>query len=347
MKILIEAHHPAHIHFWKYPIRELIAGGHSVRLLGRDRDVMLQLLKNYDWIPATIPKRSRGTGRFPVMGMLHRQFELCQIVRDFKPQVVASLMGSYTQLAKLFGSSNLIFTDSEHQSFNHKIAHPFADEIHTPQCFYKDLGTKQRRYDSIHELAFLDPKYYQPDRNVLLKYKLEAGKYIVIRLSAWNTLHDVSQSGVGERVYDFIEAHKMSGRILLVAEEGKVPPGLEEYVAKIEPQDFHCVLSFARFLLSEGASTASEASCLGVPTVYVNSLPTMGYLKKIASESSTFYCFEDAREGVCVAEEYLTRIEEGGDSFDLAKREAFRREFNAKHIDLVDYVVRTIERLGG
>jgi len=40
MKILLEAHHPAHIHFWKYPVRELQARGHEVLMIGRDRDVM-------------------------------------------------------------------------------------------------------------------------------------------------------------------------------------------------------------------------------------------------------------------------------------------------------------------
>jgi predicted glycosyltransferase len=38
MRILIEAHHPAHIHFWKYPVRELIDRGHEVLMIGRDRD---------------------------------------------------------------------------------------------------------------------------------------------------------------------------------------------------------------------------------------------------------------------------------------------------------------------
>ena len=156
MRILIEAHHPAHIHFWKYPIRELQARGHEVRMVGRERDVMRRLLEVYDWISAEIPQRETRKNRFPLFAMLGRQLVMFRALRRFRPQVVASLMGSYTQLSKCFGCKNLVFTDSEHQSFNHKIAHPFADEIHTPKCFYLDLGAKQARYDSIHELAFLN-----------------------------------------------------------------------------------------------------------------------------------------------------------------------------------------------
>ena len=58
MRIIIEAHHPAHIHFWKYPIRELQKQGHKVLMVARDRDVMRRLLEAYDWIPAIVPKRS-------------------------------------------------------------------------------------------------------------------------------------------------------------------------------------------------------------------------------------------------------------------------------------------------
>ena len=54
MKILLEAHHPAHIHFWKYPVRELQARGHELLMIARDRDVMRRLLEVYDWIPIEI-----------------------------------------------------------------------------------------------------------------------------------------------------------------------------------------------------------------------------------------------------------------------------------------------------
>jgi len=342
MRILIEAHHPAHIHFWKYPIRELQARGHEVRMVGRERDVMRRLLEVYDWISAEIPQRETRKNRFPLFAMLGRQLVMFRALRRFRPQVVASLMGSYTQLSKCFGCKNLVFTDSEHQSFNHKIAHPFADEIHTPKCFYLDLGAKQARYDSIHELAFLNTKYYHPDAAVLDRYDLNTGAYVVIRLSAWNTLHDVSQSGIGERIYDFVNAHKANGRILLVAEEGKVPPGLEMLATQIAPQDFHCVLAFARFVLTEGASTASEASCLGVPTVYINSIPTMGYLNKLSEGLGTLECFQEAALGMNRAEAWLSQIEQDS-CFDIEARNSFREELCARHIDLVEYVVYVIE----
>ena len=124
MRLLIEAHHPGDIHFWKYPIRELIERGHDVKMIARDRDVMRALVDAYSWIPAEVPNRSNRKNKFPLSEMLSRQWAVAQEILRFKPSVVASLFGSYCQTARLLGCRNIIFTDSEFQHFNHRIAHP-------------------------------------------------------------------------------------------------------------------------------------------------------------------------------------------------------------------------------
>ena len=335
MKVLIEVHHPAHIHFWKYPIRELQARGHQVRMIARDRDVMRRLAEAYDWLDVVTPKRYMQANSFPLIEMLHRQWVVAREIYRFKPDVVASLMGSYTQSAKLFGVRNVIFTDSEFQHFNHKIAHPFADEIYTPECFYKDLGHKQRRYSAIHEWSFLSPKYFEAQASVLSKYpSLVAEQYVVIRLSAWNTFHDRGESGIGEQIYKFVERFKERYTLVLSAEERRLPPGLEHLELQVAPEDYHQVLSQAAFVLSEGASTASEAVCVGVPTVYINSTETRGYLLYLAEVSPLLKNFQGAAEGMLVAEEYLAHLSEtphpcnGAVPFEL---------------DLVEYVVDALE----
>lgn len=302
MRILLEAHHPAHIHFWKYPVREMQARGHEVLMIGRDRDVMRRLLEVYDWIPHEIPPRSTRNNRFPLAEMLQRQWAVAKAIRRFKPDVVASLMGSYTQSAKLLGVRNIIFTDSEFQHFNHRIAHPFAEEIHTPECFYKDLGPKQIRYKGIHEMVFLNPKYFKIDKEVLSRYALPHDRpYLLIRLSAWNTLHDVRQKGIGGLLEEFIEKAKKDYEIILSAEERHTPPGMNSYAVHIAPEDFHQVLAQAAFVLTEGASTASEAACLGTPCVYINSTEERGYLRLLEHQYGLVRSFRDASRGIRAA----------------------------------------------
>lgn len=310
-KILIEAHHPAHIHFWKNPIRLLQARGNEVLVIGRDRDVMRRLLEVYNWIPHMIPTRRSRRNRFPLREMLGRQYAVAKAIRRFRPDVVASLMGSYTQGAKLLGIRNVVFTDSEFQHFNHRIAHPFADEIYTPECFYKELGPKQNRYHGIHELSFLHPEVFTPDRAVFERYgRLQSQPYIVIRLSAWNTLHDLDHRGIGDRIYEFVERFKEDYQVVISAEEGKCPPGLEAHVLDFRPEDFHQILAHARFVLSEGASTASEAACLGVPCVYINSTQRRGYLDMLETRYGLVQSFVSAAEGMPWAATKLLEVSE-------------------------------------
>lgn len=94
MKILLEAHHPAHIHFWKYVFRELQARGHEVLMIGPDRDILRRLLEVYDWIPADIPERQTRNNRFPSIEMLQRQWAMVHAIQRFKPDIVGSSMGS-------------------------------------------------------------------------------------------------------------------------------------------------------------------------------------------------------------------------------------------------------------
>jgi len=340
MRILLEAHHPAHVHFWKYPIRELEARGHEVLMIGRDRDVMRRLLEVYDWIPSVIPPRPNQQNRFPIIEMLRRQWTVAKWIRRFRPGVVASLMGSYTQCAKLFGVRNIIFTDTETQAFNHRIAHPFADEIHTPDCFLLDFGRKHRRYGGLHETAYLAADYFQRDRRILEKYGLADQPYLILRMSAWNTFHDRDRSGIGDAVYAFVDEVKERYQIVLSAEEGKVPPGLESYAMAFAPEDFHMLIAGARLVVTEGASTASEAACLGVPSVFINSVGDLGNFKLLSDRLGLIQAHREAATGIPAALE-LARQCEGG------APEAFQSNYRAfveSGMDVCDYVVKTLSQ---
>ena len=87
-----------------------------------DRDVMRSLVEAYHWIPHIIPKRRSRQNKFPLLEMLSRQLTVGRTILRYKPDVVASLFGSYCQSAWFLRRPNIIFTDSEFQHFNHRIA---------------------------------------------------------------------------------------------------------------------------------------------------------------------------------------------------------------------------------
>ena len=340
MRFFIETHHPGDIHFWKFPIRELIGRGHEILMVSRERDVMRRLVESYDWIPHVIPKRHSQKNKFPLVELLSRQLTIARTINRFKPDVVASLFGSYCQSAWMMNIPNIIFTDSEFQHFNHRIAHPFATEIHTPYCFYKNLGSKQRFYKGIHELSFLDGRNWMPDKEKLKDYPLLAPRqYIIIRLSSWNTFHDINERGMGSSALGFIEEFKQRFKIVISAEEQNVPSELRQYAVDFPPEDFHHLLGFARFVLTEGASTASEAACLGIPTVYINSTEPRGYLEMLQDSYGLVRNFQQAGEGLPEAIDWLNDISED----DLDRFQARRTELVNDHCNVTEYVVKTLE----
>ncbi len=338
MRLLLEAHHPAHIHFFKYAVKEWTARGDQVLLLGRDRDVMRRLLEAYDWIPSVIASSVGQNNQFPLREMFTRQFKVCRRVLDFRPDVVLSLMGSYTQGARLLNVPNVVFTDSEFQHVNHRIAHPFATRIYTPDCFWKDLGSKQRRYKGYHELAFLHPSRYRPDPSVLADLGARAGQYLVVRVSAWDTLHDVGQAGFGAAFEELIRACLRQYRVFVVPERGQLEPQFQAHRLDVAPDRFHDVLAHARFVITEGASTAAEAACLGVPSIYVNTT-SRGYLDDMQKRYGLVSTHSDSRSALKRVTEWL-RHPPSEEASKRAKDQLVR-----EHIDVTSYVVREIDEL--
>jgi uncharacterized protein len=338
MRLLIEAHHPAHIHFFKNAVRVWKARGDEVLLIARDRDVMRHLLDAYDWIPSTVVSTAGRNNRLPVAEMLERQYGLARSIAAFRPDVVLSLMGSYTQSAFLFRVPNVVFTDSEFQTFNHRIAHPFATRIYTPECFWKNLGPKQHRYRGYHELAFLHPAWYSPDPSILGDIGLEPHEYLILRTSAWNTLHDIGEGGFGPLLDTFIARIGDRLPVRIVPEGGALPERWEPLRLRITPERFHDVLAFARLVVTEGASTASEAACLGVPAVFLNSTER-GYLNDQARRYGIVHNFRQPADAI----ERTMRLLD--DPPSLAWRAKTRERLVADHIDVTRFVIDEIDGL--
>jgi predicted glycosyltransferase len=339
MRLLIEAHHPAHIHFFKNAVRIWRDRGDDVLLLGRDRDVMRQLLAAYDWIPHEIATAQATDNRFPMFEMLRRQAKVAGTIHRFHPDVVLSLMGSYTQSSFLYRVPNVIFTDSEFQSFNHRIAHPFATRIYTPECFWKDLGPKQRRYAGYHELAFLHPSRFKPRPEVLSQMGgVRPREFLILRTSAWNTLHDVGEAGFGSLFDRFIEDVERKIPVFLVPEGGKLPERWANRRLKVAPDHFHDVLAYARLVVTEGASTASEAACLGTPAVFVNTT-RRGYLEDQERRYGLVFNF---REPAPALEKTLELLDA---PFDESSLSAARDRLIADHVDVTAFVVDEIDSL--
>lgn len=275
MNVLIDIGHPAHVHFFRHAIRELAARGHDVRLAARELPVALSLLRAYDLPCRVVGAKRRGALGLALELACHSA-GLLAMTRHWRPDVATAIGGTLlVAAARLRGCRVVVWDDTDTAVMENRITHPLAHRIMTPDVYPVDIGPKQTRYHGLHELAYLHPRRFTPNPATLARYSLSPSTpYAVVRLGSFEAGHDIAvKRHPPEALGRLIEALAGRGRVLLVP-EGAVPAALAGYVKQPRPEDFHDLLAFADFCLTEGATTASEACVLGTPTLYVNPVVT-------------------------------------------------------------------------
>lgn len=282
MKVLIDINHPAHVHFFKHLYRKLKESGHDAVVVASKKDVTFSLLEEYD-----IPYENIGTyGK----GLISKLFKLLWLdIKMFlilvknRPDYVVGISTIRGAHASFFFKETecYVFTDTEHakeQIYLHKF---FADKIYTPSCFHWDLGKKQVRYEGYHELAYLHPKYFTPDKKILEEYGVEEGdEFYLLRFVSWDATHDIGQRGISDNLKErLIKLLSRKGKVFITS-ESPLPEKFEPYRIRVSPGKIHHLMYYAQMYIGEGGTMASEAAILGVPSLYVSTL-VMGYINDL------------------------------------------------------------------
>lgn len=335
MRFLIDIGHPAHVHFFRNVIAGLRQGGHEVRVSARDKDVTLRLLRLYG-IEHTVLSSAARTPSGLYAEYLIRLFRLLRLVRSFKPDALLAIGGVFIAPAgRLTSVPALVFTDTEHVALDRWLTYPLATRVYTPYTFLKDIGPAQRRYQGLHELAYLHPDRFVRDPKIRSDMGVGPEEpFAVARFVSWGAGHDRGHAGFGAGQQEET-VRRLGARLrVFVSAEGQVPKALEPFVLHLEPHRIHQVLAEARLVIGDGATMATEAGLLGTPSLYVSSLVgTMGNFN-VLQQAGLVESFPLVPPALERAETLLANPEEA---------RAFReraRTFSRGHIDVVDFVVR-------
>jgi len=200
---------------------------------------------------------------------------------------------------------DLALTDTEHATEQHLLFKPWATVIATPTVFNRDLGPKQVRYNSYHELAYLHPDQFTPDPLVLQTLNLTPDEpFFIVRFVAWKATHDVGQHGFTlDQKRQLIHNLANYGRVLLSV-EGDVDPDFIPLVTSFPPEIIHHLLAYAALYVGEGGTMASEAAVLGTPSVYVNTL-TMGYIDDLQHNYQLLFRYTDGADALAKISDLL------------------------------------------
>lgn len=271
MKFLIDLQHPAHLHFFRNLILRLIGEGHEVVVTGRDKDILRELSRTVGFQVAFFGVARKGVFSLATE-FIYRQWHLFKIVRNFEPDVMMAIAGTYISIVgKLMRIPTYVFYDTEHATLSNLLSYPFARCIYVPKCYKNEIRWNHIRYNGYHELAYLHPKYFTPDKSVLEKIGLNAGEvFSIARFVGWGAAHDIGLTG-------FTHANKLRaidelsryGRVLISC-EGDLPDELEEYRLHLDVSRIHSLMAFSSLIFGESATMCSEGAVLGVPGIYVD-----------------------------------------------------------------------------
>jgi len=273
MKIIFDLGHPAHVHLFKYTIRNLKENGHDIKICVREREnIVGKLLEFYNFEYENIEANIPGLMNKAV-AMVKNDYKLLKIANKFKPDIFVSITSPYSaQVSTLMGKPFIAFTDSEPTRLILSLTLPFTNTVITPIGFNKDLGEKHVRIKGFKELAYLHPNWFKPDPNILNMLNVSKDeKYVILRFNAFDSSHDIGVKGFSladkRKLVNGLKEHAK----IFISSELKLPSDLEKYAIDIPPHKMHDALYYACLLVGDTQTLTTESACLGIPAIRCNS----------------------------------------------------------------------------
>jgi predicted glycosyltransferase len=341
MKILADLGHPKNVHVIKNLIPLLRQKGHELHHVYRDREHIMELCRVFG-----ISGIDRGKGSAGLFGkalyLLKTDHRLLKLAKKMHPDLLLSFASPYlAHVARMTGIPMIVFDDTEQNRLVQKIYAGAAAAIVVPACFGKELSRRQFSFDGYFELAYLAPRYFEPDNSILNDLDVAAGeKYVLLRFVSWRAVHDIRHHGLSADEKKRLAAAFSGSARVLISSEGELPDGLEPLRLKTPPESIHQVMAHSALVFSEGATMAAESAILGVPTVYCSDLKP-GYIDDLEKRHGLLNAFPRGgfKDALTKGMEILQDRGEYRTSLAL-KRDTML----AQSVDVVEFMADFIER---
>lgn len=330
MRYIFFTNTPAHVHLYKYPVRELVSAGHDVLVLGRDYGCTVALLDRYD-LPYRVYGKCETTKGSLFRNLPRHYLNIVQAVRSFDPDMVFGVGAYAAHAGAVGGAPAVVVLDSEPTSFDHLVSRPFVETFLTPHAFQKHLGPNHYQFRGFKETAYLHPAVHEPVADVRSELGVEPDEpYVILRFNAFGSHHDVGHSGfTPAQRRELIEEFDEEATVF-VSDEGETLDfaSVPARSFDLHPTLLHDALAEARLVVTDTQTVCTEAALLGTPVIRSNSFvgeSDMGNFRELESEGLVFNTRE-FEEVVCTGRAVL------GD-------EAIKTEWRARRTDYLEGLV--------
>jgi uncharacterized protein len=339
MRVLVEVLHPAHVHVFRNAISVWRARGDEVLVLSRKKEVANELLDAYGIAYESISELGRGKLSL-ISEMIVRDARMLRRALKFQPDVLVGVMGvTIVQVGLVMRRPAVVFYDTENAKITNSFVYPLAHSVCTPDCYEGEVRGRHVTYPSYHELAYLHPNRFTPDQNVVRAAGVNPDEpYFLLRFVSWQASHDVGEAGFDLAMKRRLVATlALRGRVL-ISSEAELPAEFEPYRFRAPPEKMHHFIAFAKMLVGESATMASEAAVLGVPAFYIADTGR-GYTNHEQSQYGLVWNYKRSE-----AEAALLQVESLCDWPALGSQmQAARARLLAERIDLTAWMVEYVD----
>jgi hypothetical protein len=299
MRIGFHFAHPAHFHFFKNVIKELRSNGHNILITYNDKDVLENLINESDFNHLSqklnVIKNPNSSLR------LHLQFIQKNIgvfikYLKFKPDIVVGTSIIICIIGKILKYYSVIFNEDDFDVVRKTadFGYPMANNIVCPSvCRTGRFEPKCVKYNGYHELAYLNPKCFQPKKEIVNKYFSFEKPYFIIRFAKLIAHHDKKIRGINvEIAHNIIDILRPHGNVYITSER-ELSQSLEKYRLNINPIDMHHILYYTNLFIGDSQTMAAEAGVLGTPFIRYNDfVGKISYLDELENTYKLGYGFK-------------------------------------------------------
>lgn len=286
MKLLVYLGHPAHFHLFRQVIVDFREAGHGVTILARKKDVLEDLLNAVGFPYENVLPKGRSNTRIGMLrAMATREWAIFRAALKERPTLMVGTCAEIGHCGRLLGIPAVVVNEDDFDvvPLFSKLAYPFCRHILSPDCCR--AGKWRRKtiaYKGYHELAYLHPNRFTPDRRVVREFHQEDRPFFLMRFAKLTAHHDEGRTGLaGDVVRRLLEMLQTKGEVYITSERD-LEPEFEKHRIRLDPVKIHHALAFADLYVGDSQTMAAEAAVLGTPAIRFNDfVGEIGYLEEL------------------------------------------------------------------
>lgn len=328
MKILIYCGHPAQYYFFKNAISILQAKNHKVKLLIRSKDILEELLKYYgEEYTNILPSCRKDNWPGIFFGLFKREVRLFKHMKKFKPDIVLGTDPALAHISRLLNIPCMTCLEDDYEVIPHlaKITYPFTGHIFAPNiCSVEKYEYKKIGYEGYMKLAYLHPKYFQPNPKIVAPFQSE--RFFLIRTAKLSAYHDFQIKGLSTaHLREIIQILEQKGKVFITS-ESEMDEEFQKYSLNIHPAHIHHFIYYADLLISDSQSMSVEAAVLGTPSIRISNFSgRISVLEELEHKYKLTYGFRPGQKA-----QVIQKIQ------DLCGQENIKKNWTARKQVMLD-----------